>query len=87
MAGILWKPSGKDSIHYHTRDHCQGSFCNVKATHIFQQKNINVFVIFQDRNFKVTLKLCKVLNNWAEINTCCNSKIADLILPQPGHEQ
>ena len=55
MAGRLWKLSGKDSPNYHARDHCQDSFCNVKATHIFQQKNINVVAIFQDRNFKVTL--------------------------------
>ena len=31
------------------------SFCNAKATHIFFSKNINVFAIFQDRNFNVTL--------------------------------
>ena len=28
--------------------------CNAKATHIFFNKNINVFAIFQDRNFNVT---------------------------------
>ena len=26
-----------------------------KATHIFSAKNMNVFAIFQDRNFNVTL--------------------------------
>ena len=31
------------------------SFCNTKATHIFQRKNINIFAIFQDRNFNFTL--------------------------------
>ena len=30
-------------------------FCNVKATHIFSARNINVFAIYQDRNFNVTL--------------------------------
>ena len=30
-------------------------FCNAKATHIFSAKNINVFAIFQDRNFNVML--------------------------------
>ena len=81
MAGRLWKLSGKDRPHHHTRDHCQDSFCNVKATHIFQQKNINVLPYFKIEILKSCyLKLGKVLNNWAEINTCCNSKIADLIL-------
>ena len=31
------------------------SFCIAKATHIFSAKNINVFAIFQDRNFDITL--------------------------------
>ena len=31
------------------------SFSNAKATHIFPAKNINVFAIFQDRSFNVTL--------------------------------
>ena len=31
------------------------SFCNAKATHIFSAKNINIFAIFQDGNFNVTL--------------------------------
>ena len=31
------------------------SFCTAKATHIFPAKNINVFAIFQDRNFYVKL--------------------------------
>ena len=31
------------------------SFCNAKAIHILSAKNINVFAMFQDRNFKVTL--------------------------------
>ena len=30
------------------------SFCNAKATQIFSAKNINVFAIFQDRNFNIT---------------------------------
>ena len=29
--------------------------CNAKATHIFSAKNINVFAIFQERNYNVTL--------------------------------
>ena len=31
------------------------TFFQQKATHIFSAKNINVFAIFQDRNFNVTL--------------------------------
>ena len=31
------------------------NFCNGKTTHIFPAKNINVFAIFQDRNFNVKL--------------------------------
>ena len=31
------------------------SFCNAKATHIFSAKYINVFAIFQDKIFNVTL--------------------------------
>ena len=31
------------------------SFCNAKASHIFLVKNVSVFVMFQDRNFNVTL--------------------------------
>ena len=31
------------------------SFCSAKATHIFSVNNINLFTIFQDRNFNVTL--------------------------------
>ena len=34
---------------------CLYSFCNAKATHAFSVKNINVFAIFQDRNFNFTL--------------------------------
>ena len=32
------------------------SFCNANATHVFNQ-NINVFAIFQDRNFNITIAL------------------------------
>ena len=31
------------------------SFCNAQATHILSAKIINVFAIFQDRNFNLTL--------------------------------
>ena len=54
------------------------SFRNAKATHIFSAKNINVFEIFQDRNFNVMLaNNFVVLNNWAQIfsDTSTGSKI------------
>ena len=31
------------------------SFCNAKAAHIFSAKNIDIFAIFQNRNFNITL--------------------------------
>ena len=31
------------------------SFCNAKATHTFSAKNINVFAVFQDRNYNITI--------------------------------
>ena len=44
---------------------------NATATHIFSAKNVNVFVIFQDRNFSITLA-----NNFFQIWTA-GPRIAD----------
>ena len=42
------------------------SFCNTKGTHIFTTKNINVFAIFQERNFNAMLanNFVKFLTTW-----------------------
>ena len=40
----------------------------LKATHIFQQKNISLYAIFNDQNFNDTLTNDIVsFNNWAQL--------------------
>ena len=50
------------------------SFCNAKATHIFTAKNINVFAIFQNRNFNITLA-----NNFVRFRTTGPSRLGILL--------
>ena len=63
----------------------EGSFCNCYS-HFFFNKNINLFAIFQNRNFNVTLgNKFDVLNNWSQIAkyTCSKFRASTVKLRPP----
>ena len=58
------------------------SFCIAKATHMFSVKNINVFALFQDRYFNVTL-----VNNFVKFCLKVQSDCPGMVLiPGMHHE-
>ena len=63
------------------------SFCNAKATHILSAKNINVFAIFQDRNFNVILanNCALVFHNLFTVLLDVISRLYSVIVVHPGH--